>query len=271
MKKVLRIRKIFPHVILMLIAFISVFPILWMAFSASNTSNEILAGKLFPGTNLIENFNNLKNAQNLFGALKNSIINSVTVTLLTLFVCSLAGYGFEIYHDKIKDTLFAILLLSMMIPFAAIMIPLFQLFSSIKLLNSVWAIVLPTIATPFMIMLFRQSARAFPKDLIEASRMDGLTEFGIFLRVFVPTMRSTYAAAMTVAFMGAWNNYLWPKVVLNKKEAITVPMLTANLVAGYVTDFGQVMLAVLIATIPTAIVFFSLQKAFSNGIMGAIK
>lgn len=133
------------------------------------------------------------------------------------------------------------------------------------------AFMLPTISTPFLIMLFRQSARSFPHDIIEAARLDGLSETGIFFRMFFPTMRSTYAAAMTITFMNAWNNYLWPKVILQTDDSITMPMLVANLLGGYTVDYGMLMLGVLICTLPTAIVFFCLQKSFAEGITGAVK
>ena len=164
-----------------------------------------------------------------------------------------------------------LLLTAMMIPFAAIMIPLFKMFSTLKMVNSMAAFMLPTISTPFLIMLFRQSARSFPHDIIEAARLDGLSETGIFFRMFIPTMRSTYAAAMTITFMNAWNNYLWPKVILQTDSSITMPMLVANLLGGYTVDYGMLMLGVLICTLPTAIVFFWLQKSFAEGITGAVK
>ena len=164
-----------------------------------------------------------------------------------------------------------LLLTAMMIPFAAIMIPLFKMFSTLKMVNSMAAFMLPTISTPFLIMLFRQSARSFPHDIIEAARLDGLSETGIFFRMFFPTMRSTYAAAMTITFMNAWNNYLWPKVILQTDSSITMPMLVANLLGGYTVDYGMLMLGVLICTLPTAIVFFCLQKSFAEAITGAVK
>ena len=201
----------------------------------------------------------------------NSFRNAAVLTILALLVCSIAGYGFEIYHDKGKDIVMTILLMAMMIPFAAIMIPLFRMFSSMKLINTMTAVMLPSISTPFLIMMFRQSARSFPHDMIEAARMDGLSEIGIFFRMFMPTMRSTYAAAMTITFMNAWNNYLWPKVILKTNESITMPMLVANLLGGYSVDYGMLMLGVFICTIPTAIVFFCLQKSFAEGITGSVK
>jgi len=106
---------------------------------------------------------------------------------------------------------------------------------------------------------------------MEAARLDGLSEFQIFYRMFLPTMRSTYAAAMTITFMSAWNSYLWPKVIMSDASSITMPMLVANLTEGYVTDYGILMLAVLVCTIPTVIVFFLLQRSFAEGITGAVK
>jgi len=172
---------------------------------------------------------------------------------------------------KGKDILMSILLLAMMLPFVAIMIPLFKMFSAWKLVNTWIALALPSISTPFLIMMFRQAARSFPHDIIEASRLEGLSEIKIFFTMFLPIMKSTYGAAMTVTFMNAWNNYLWPTIILQDKNQITMPMLVANLKSGYSVDYGMLMLGVLICTLPTAVIFLCLQKSFANGIAGAVK
>jgi lactose/L-arabinose transport system permease protein len=122
-----------------------------------------------------------------------------------------------------------------------------------------------------LIMMFRQSARSFPTEIIEAARIDGLGELQIFFKIFMPTMKSTYAAAMTVTFMNAWNNYLWPKVIMMDDTSQTMPMLVANLSSGYSIDYGVLMLGVLICSLPTGILFLVLQKSFANGIVGAVK
>ncbi len=265
------LKSFITYFILTMVSLFSVFPLFWMAVSATNKSVDVIAGRLVPGTYLFENLKNLLQAQEVGRAMVNSLRNSIILTLAGLAICSIAGYGFEIYHDKAKDTVMSILLLAMMVPFVATLIPLFQMFSKIGLLNSTIGFILPSISTPFMIMLFRQSARSFPHDIIEAARIDGLNEFRIFIRIFIPTMRATYAAAMTILFMNAWNNYLWPKVIMLSNEKITMPMMVANLLTGYVIDYGMVMLGVLICTIPTVIVFFLLQKSFAEGITGAVK
>ena len=128
----------------------------------------------------------------------------------------------------------------MMLPFVAIMIPLFKMISHWGLVNSWIAFVVPSVSTPFMIMMFRQSARSFPSDIIEAARLDGLSETRIFFQMFVPIMKSTYGAAMTVTFMNAWNSYLWPKIVFQQNSAITMPMLVANLKSGYTVELWHV-------------------------------
>ena len=192
-------------------------------------------------------------------------------TLLSLFICSLAGFGFELYHTKGKDILFGILLMAMMIPGVATMIPLFTMMSKMKLLNTVWGFALPAIATPFMIMMFRQNSRNFPMALMDAARIDGLQEWQIFFRIYMPIMKSTYAAAAVITFMNAWNAYLWPRVVLNKAGAQTMPILIANLANGYTIDYGMLMMGVLFCSLPTVIIFFILQKQFAEGITGAVK
>jgi lactose/L-arabinose transport system permease protein len=207
----------------------------------------------------------------LVGALRNSAIIAVLTTVLALIVCSVAGYGFEVFHTKAKDRLMAVLLMAMMIPFAATMIPLFQMFAEVGLFNSWWAVILPAISTPFLILLFRQSARSFPHEILDAARIDGLSELAIFVRIFMPTMRATYAAAAVITFMAAWNNFMWPKVILLTPDAQTMPMLISNLIAGYVTDYGALMLAVLLASLPTMVIFLLLQRAFAEGITGAVK
>lgn len=264
-------KKVISYIILILASFLSAFPLYYMLCGATNTSIDVVRGRLIPGGYLIENFKTLVGMQNLKLAMFNSFRNAIIITFVALLVCSIAGYGFEIYHDKGKDILMSILLLAMMLPFVAIMIPLFKMFTSWGLVNTWIALALPSISTPFMIMLFRQAARSFPHDIIEAARLEGLSEVQIFFKMFIPVMKSTYGAAMTVTFMSAWNNYLWPTVILQDSKAITMPMLVANLKSGYSVDYGMLMLGVLICTLPTAVIFLCLQKSFANGITGAVK
>lgn len=241
--------------------------------SSGDSNGSVPRGlrKLLFGTYLAQNMKALLAAQPLARAMGNSFLYSTVQTLLCLFVCSLAGFGFEIYHDKGKDILFSILLLAMMIPGVATMIPLFKMASKFHMLNTVWGFILPSISTPFMIMMFRQNSRNFPVEIMNAARIDGLSETGIFFKIYMPVMKSTYAAAAVITFMNAWNAYLWPRVVLNKSNAQTMPILIANLANGYTIDYGMLMMAVLFCSLPTIIIFFILQKQFAEGITGAVK
>ena len=266
-----RFRRLPGYLFLSLAALASLFPLYFMVVSATNTSQEILGSKLLPGTHLLANFESLATTQPLGSALWYSAVNAVGTTILALAITSIAGYGFEVYHTKAKDWLMGLLLLAIMIPFAATMIPLFQMFADLGLVNSSFAVILPAISTPFLILLFRQASRNFPHDIIEAARLDGLRELAIFVRIYVPTMKPTFAAAAVITFMAAWNNFLWPKVILVDNAYQTMPMLLSNIRAGYVTDYGMLMLAVLIASLPAMAIFLVLQRSFAEGITGAIK
>lgn len=270
-------KKVFAYVFLSIAAFISIFPFFWMIISSTNESKEVTKGRLLPGNHFLENMKNLFENVNMGTALVNSAIVAVTTTVLALIIASLAGYGFEIYRSKKKDIVFNILLLSMMIPFAALMVPLYRMFGSISQvmpfigIDTLAAVAIPTITTAFLIFFFRQNTKMFAKELVEAGRIDGLSELGIFFRIFMPSMKTTYAAAAIITFMGSWNNYLWPLVVIQSPENQTIPLLISNLGSGYAPDYGVIMMAIVIATLPTALVFFLMQRHFVAGMMGSVK
>jgi lactose/L-arabinose transport system permease protein len=145
------------------------------------------------------------------------------------------------------------------------------MFGQMNLLNTYTAVIMPTVATAFLIFFFRQNAMLFPREIIEAARVDGLNEIGIFVRMFIPTMKSTYAAAGIITFMTAWNNYLWPLIVIQTKDKITLPLIISNLASSYTPDYGMIMVAIILSTIPTALLFFGMQKHFVEGMVGSIK
>lgn len=256
---------------------ISVFPFLWMIVGATNKSVDVTKGRLLPGNYLGENFKSLLDTVDLMNALMNSAKISIMTTVLALLVGSLAGYGFEVYRSRAKDIVFNILLMSMMIPFAALMVPLYRMFGRISQtmpligIDTLEAVVLPSVATAFLIFFFRQNTKMFAREMLEAGRIDGLSELGIFLRIYMPTMKTTYAAAAIITFMSSWNNFLWPLVVLQSEETRTVPLLISYLGSSYTPDFGMILTAIVIATIPTATIFFLMQRHFVAGMMGSVK
>ena len=138
-------------------------------------------------------------------------------------------------------------------------------------LNTLGAMILPSISTAFLIFFFRQNTKSFSKELIEAARIDGLGERAIFFRIFLPVMRSTVAAGAIITFMSSWNNYLWPLLVAQSPEKRTLPMVLSALGASYTTDYGALMVGIVIATLPSAVIYFLMQKEFVNGMTGSVK
>lgn len=270
-------KTIATYIFLILMSIIFVFPFYFLVVSATNSSIDVTNGRMLPGGELFTNLKNIFSQTDMTNALKNSTVVALFQTVLALLIGSAAGYGFEVYRSKGKDIVFNIILLSMMVPFAAIMIPLFRLFgkmsmiSSLVGINSYASIFLPYIVTAFLIFYFRQNTKMFPKELLEAGRIDGVSEAGLFFKIYMPTMKTTYAAAAIITFMNSWNNYLWPLVVVQSTEKQTVPLLISQLGSSYSPDFGMIMAAVLVATVPTLVIFFVLQKQFVAGMLGANK
>ncbi len=182
-------RRLIPtYIFLIIVSFFSVFPLYWMISAATNTSTDVSRGRIIPGSHFMENFRNLTSQQPLWRALGNSFFYAILTTVICLLICSIAGYGFEVYHDKWKDRVFSILLLAMMVPQVATMVPLFKMFSKGKASEYIHRFHPSDHFYPFMIMMFRQNARAFPIDIIEAARIDGLSE----VRIFFPDVYSNH-------------------------------------------------------------------------------
>lgn len=269
--------KILTYIFLVFMSIVFAFPFYFLIVSATNTSVDVTSGRMLPGAAILENWKALAERTDLLNAFKNSSIVAFGQTTLALLVGSMAGYGFEIYRTKTTDFIFNFLLTSMMIPFAAIIIPLFQLFGLISNIapgigiNSYASAFLPYISTAFLIFFFRQNTKMFSRELLEAGRIDGLSEFGLFIRIYLPTMKNTFAAAAIITFMNSWNNYLWPLITLLTPDKQTVPLLLSNLGSSYAPDYGMMMLAILISMVPTLIIFFVLQKYFVAGMLGSVK
>lgn len=272
-------KTIFKYIFLSLAAFISVFPFLFMLLGVTNKSIDISSGNLKLGGEFLTNLSNLfSNDLNFQRAFMNSLIIAVITTILALIISSIAGYGFEIYRTKRSEKIFNFILLSMMVPFASLMIPLYRMFGRLNAaglssfgLNSYFSVIIPAVSTAFLIFFFRQNAKAFPKELVEAARIDGVSEIGIFFRIFMPAAKNTYAAGAIITFMSSWNNYLWPLVALQSPEKRTLPLVLSAMGASYTPDFGMMMTGIVISTIPTAVIFFVMQKQFVQGMIGSIK
>ena len=266
-----RLNSFFTYFILTLASIVSLFPFYWMIAGATNKAVDITSGKLLPGGELLTNFANLMKNTNIMQAFFNTTKITFIATILTLIITSLAAYGFEMYSSKSREGIYKAFLLSMMIPFAALMIPLFSLIVKFKLINNYWGIILPTIASAFLVFFFRQNFKSVPKEMIEAARIDGAGEFTIFFKVVLPPMKSSFAAASIIVFTTHWNNFLWPLIVLQTDKTKTLTLVISSLSSAYFVDFGVLMLAIIIATLPVIIIFLTMQKQFVEGMIGSSK
>ena len=265
-------RRLIPtYIFLIIVSFFSVFPLYWMISAATNTSTDVSRGRIIPGSYFMENFKNLTSQQPLWRALGNSFFYAILTTVICLLICSIAGYGFEVYHDKGKDRLFSILLLAMMVPQVATMVPLFKMFSKAKLLNTSIGFILPIISTPFMIMMFRQNARAFPVDIIEAARIDGANQFQIYWKIFMPIMKPSLILVGVLNMLTVWNDYLGPLIFLQDRSKYTLALGLASFKGVHSTQIIPMLCITIIMIIPPIIIFIIAQKYIVEGTSGSIK
>ena len=202
----------------------------------------------------------------------NSVFIATASTLLTLFFCSLGGYAFAKYDFRGQKILFGILLASMMVPFQVLLVPLFGLMYDIGWLNSYKAIVIPFSVGAFGVFLMRQFIVSIPSELLDAARIDGCSEFGIYYRVVLPIIKPALGALTIYSFLGSWNGYLWPLIILRDEAKYTLPIGLANLVGIYRQDYGMLMAGTLLSLMPIVILFLAMQREFVQGItLGSVK
>lgn len=202
----------------------------------------------------------------------NSIFIATASTLLTLFFCSLGGYAFAKYQFRGQKILFGILLASMMVPFQVLLVPLFGLMYDIGWLNSYKAIVIPFSVGAFGVFLMRQFIVTIPSELLDAARIDGCSEFGIYYRIVLPIIKPALGALTIYSFLGSWNGYLWPLIILRDEAKYTLPIGLANLVGIYRQDYGMLMAGTLLSLMPIVILFLAMQREFVQGItLGGVK
>ena len=202
----------------------------------------------------------------------NSVFIATASTLLTLFFCSLGGYAFAKYRFRGQKILFGILLASMMVPFQVLLVPLFGLMYDIGWLNSYKAIIIPFSVGAFGVFLMRQFIVTIPSELLDAARIDGCSEFGIYYRIVLPIIKPALGALTIYSFLGSWNGYLWPLIILRDEVKYTLPIGLANLVGTYRQDYGMLMAGTLLSLMPIVILFLAMQREFVQGItLGSVK
>jgi multiple sugar transport system permease protein len=213
-------------------------------------------------------FERLNVARNFF----NSLFLSVTVTFISLFFNSMAGYAFAKYRFKGKNQLFNILLSSMIIPSQVTMLPLFLMLKSMGFINTYMAIIIPGLANIFGIFLIRQYVMAIPDSLLEAAKIDGASDFEIYRKVVIPLATPILVTLAIFTFLGTWNDFLWPLIALTDNSMYTLPVALANLMGEHTKDPELLMAGSVVTIIPVIIVFLVLQKYYVRGIMmGSVK
>ncbi|MDR0285977.1 MAG: carbohydrate ABC transporter permease [Propionibacteriaceae bacterium] len=202
--------------------------------------------------------------------------NSLIITLLqtagTLLVSSFVAYGFAMYEFRFKTALFVCVLIILTIPFEMLMLPLYVQINNWKMSDSYLAIILPFLASATTIFFFRQFLRGMPRDILEAGRIDGVTEFGIFFRLILPLMKPAIAAMAILNAMASWNNFLWPLLVLRTPGKYTLPIGLNTLLTPYGNDYSLLFIGAFFSIIPILILFLLFQRFFIEGMTaGAVK
>jgi len=270
-----KFNRLLVHLFLIGGLIITLAPFLWM-ISTSFKSTEAIFTRT---PNLIPEKPTLENYQRLFGIeppeirekkgtiglsfgvhSKNSIIVAISITVVSLFINSLAAFAFAKYNFPGKEKIFALLLATLMIPSQMTMMPVFLLLRSLGLLNSYLGLIIPASASAFGIFLIRQFMLTIPNDLIESARIDGCSDFRIYWNIVLPLCKPVLASLGVFTFMGAWNDFLWPLIIMTKESMYTLPVALANLSGEYVTEYGLLMAGSLVVVAPIIIIFLFAQK-----------
>lgn len=203
---------------------------------------------------------------------KNSLIITIMQTILTMAFSSIVGYGLAVYEFKGRNIIFITVLVVMMIPVEILILPLYKLMISLKLIDTYLGVVLPFAVSPFAVFFFRQYAVGIPKDYIEAARIDGSNEYSIFLRIISPMMKPAFGAMFILTAMNSWNNLVWPLIVLRSTERLTLPIGLASLITPYGNNYNMLMPGAVMSIVPILIIFLMNQKAFMSGLtVGGVK
>jgi arabinosaccharide transport system permease protein len=273
-----RLAGILLVVFFIVLAAIFLVPVISVVLTSFKESSQIIRN----GFNLDFDFKNLKldNYEYIFTGgdhhyfrwFANSILLTFGQTVLTLLVSAWVGYGFAFYAFKGKTTLFICVLIVMMIPFEILMLPLYREIIALNLTDSYWGIMLPSLANPIAIFFFSQYLKGIPKEIVDSGRIDGCSEYGIFIRLILPIMKPALAAMAIFVGMTSWNNYLWPLLVLKDPAKFTLPIGLSSLMSPYGNNYQLLIAGSVLSIVPIVILFFSAQKHFIAGMTaGSVK
>jgi multiple sugar transport system permease protein len=264
-------------------ATLTLIPFAWMLTSAVKDKQDFFTSLFLPpGDGLLgvawdrltlENFVRLFTEYPIGRAMLNSCFLATVSSSLATLACAMGGYGLAKYAFRGRTFLTAMVLSALIIPGSLLIAPSYQLLYHLGLLNSYAGLILPSLAPAFGVFLFRQSMlNSIPQELLESARMDGAGEFRIFFTIVVPLVRPMIGAFLLITFLGAWNNFIGPQIVLQEPEVFPLSVTINNLRGIYATDYGLIMSGTLLSIAPVMCLFLLLQKEFISGLTsGAVK
>ncbi|WP_454892129.1 carbohydrate ABC transporter permease [Alloscardovia omnicolens] len=267
-KTVRNVGGIILTVFLFLLALITIVPFLWMFISSFAPNSEIVKinGGLFPTPSTLDNYVSIQENFNFFRLFANSVFVAVVKTVIIIYTSALLGFVFAKMRFFGRDFLFAIVMSTMMIPWAVTIIPQYEMMVSFGWLDSYKALIIPGLVSGFGIFLFRQSISGISDELIEAARLDGASDTRIFHSLILPLSHNTIAALAIFTFLWNWEDYLWPFLMITdeSKQLLAVGLKAFN--GQYGTDYGGLFAATSLAIVPVIIVYMVFQKQFIAGI-----
>lgn len=211
-------------------------------------------------------------SQNFFDWYSNSLIITAVFTFICLFLSSMVGYGLAMYNFKGRTLVFTLVLAVMMIPMEIIILPLYKLSIDLLIIDSIWGVILPFVVAPLPIFFFRQFASGLPKDFMDAGRIDGCKEMGIFFRIMVPLLLPAYGAMTILQALASWNNFLWPVIVLRTTEKFTLPIGLAGLLSPTSNNYEVLLAGAILTILPILLLFLFFQRFFIEGLtVGGVK
>ena len=248
-------------------------PLLWLVCAAFKGPNDLFHYTFASPNPTLANFKYLLDLDPPFYTyVINSLFVSTAIVLLQLFFSSLAGFALAKYDFHGKRLLMIVMLATMMIPGQVLLAPMYRLLYWMGLIDTYWALTLPAAVSVFGIILFRQSMIQLPEDLLDAGRIDGCSEFRLYWEIALPVSRPMVGAFTLIAFMGSWNSFLWPQIVLHTSERFTLPIALNQMVGLYSQEYGSLMAGTLLSILPVIVLFLLLQKEFLAGLTaGAVK
>ncbi len=262
------------NILLLIGVVLAAVPFIYMISASFKPQNEIFTFpvQIIPKEPYLDNYTTLFGETLYLRWFFNTAIVAVGRTALSLFLCMLAGFAFAKYEFPFRRVLFVMVLASFTLPFEVVLIPLYTMMVRFGWLNTYWVLIVPFAASAFGIFLARQYALALPTELMEAARIDGSSELGIFFRIALPNLRPALAVMGIIFFQASWNDFLWPLIVLNDSTMYVINLALPTLRGPYNDQYGLVLGGAVIAVIPIIIIFFAMQRYFIEGIMaGALK